>query len=148
MKSELHRQLLKTLVDTGQILVDVKDGLVYWSKQTDKPATSYTTKGHANISVPRGDGGTTTIEVSQFIAYAMWGDKVLGKEFEIGHVNGDRSDNRGCNLMLVPRHLPTPRPHVRRGWYEVENDGETIAYLRNPSDASHFEGKLRIRELI
>lgn len=127
MSPSENDQLIKELLQVGRLRVDLNSGFVYapMSNTPSKPIGASTKKGYLRTCINY-DGKQVYLMVHRIVWVAAHGVP-RDSSWHVDHGNGVKSDNRPCNLELVPGFENTRRATVA-GFYR--NNGE-----RNKVDA-------------
>ena len=141
MKPFRHNALIKTLVDSGDLLVNVTTGEIARVSAPSKPAYTHKNRwGYPRIEVCR-QGKRIDVYVHRLVAYALWGDAIFQPGIEIDHIDRNRANTRGDNLRMMTQADNTRRRAVREGWHVVVVNGEQVAYCKNIEDADYLAEK-------
>lgn len=80
-----------------------------------------------------------TLYVHRIIGYVLFGDKLFLDDYSIDHVNGIATDNRFCNIAIMPRGENTAKSAaMTRGWYWVIVDYTVIATCKHAIHADEI----------
>ena len=148
MKPYRHNELIKRLVDSGELLVNAEIGEVRRASNPDKRASiKIDHSGYLFIRICQG-GKRREVAIHRLVAYVLWGDAIFQQGIEVDHKDRDRSNCRGDNLQLVTQLENTRRRAVRHRWFTVEAEGKPIAYCKHIEDAERIvtahRGQVRI----
>ena len=132
-----------SMIETGRLRVDVERGLVFAAKSNtpDKAVGSLTSKGYLRVCVTCG-GAQVHFMAHRIVWVSVNGPVQTGEQ--IDHLNGNKTDNRLCNLEAV-----AGRENMRRaardgltkgGWREALRDPQTGQFLTKRAAGRLLDG--------
>ena len=126
---------IKRYLLTNRILVDLNSGIVRFNYSRNSKEQFYVDKsGYKTASIQFSDGTYKPVKIHQIVAIAG-GLNPVGKV--IDHINGDKLDNRLCNLRIL-----TGSENTLAAWHEQKLATKENRARNEKSGKTNFSNRL------